>query len=310
MTSLKSFKNFLLSDSENYTELKIALKLYKLINESDSDEFERDMDKDNINPNNYNDTSEINDDDPDFNAETNELKSKESVSADDWFQGLKDKIYSNRKSKAKGKYYNYKTAGAVQKGRMYAFRYRPNNHNSLSYYDETPLVIPFEFKETKGGHGFLGVNLHYIPRRDRKKVIEYLISNDPEQTEEFSSVEIDYLNDVKNNFKFKSVYYAVRHYLLDNIVGALYVVPNNDFLNVIDLYSAKYVGMSESGVMATIRADYNKIPRPKIVKTKSSSTTPPVKKDLSRIKKIKKINSIGNVGRTSTPTRKITGNLK
>ena len=310
-----SFKEFILDTPILEGKMfNIALNIFEsIITEDEEEDLEKEIASDKIKPNEISkdrendiDDSEIEDD---YNIETNKLSSNEAQKADEWFQGLQDKIYSNRKSKAKGNYYNYKTAGAIILGRLYAFRYDPITKENLHFFDETPLVIPFEFKESKSGGGFVGVNLHYIPRSDRKKVIAYMVSNNPEQVRDIGTMDVDYLDDIKNNNQFRSIYYAVRYYLLDRMVGATYVVPQDDYLNVIDLYSGKYIGMSESQLMSTLRAQQNKMKKPKIVKSKSDGIDP-VKKTLKRIDKSKNINSIDGGTKRTPPKRVISGNIK
>lgn len=48
-------------------------------------------------------------------------------------------------------------------GRFYFFFYSPKGHETLPYWDRFPLVIPI----MRYHDGFLGLNLHYIPPKDR-----------------------------------------------------------------------------------------------------------------------------------------------
>lgn len=48
-------------------------------------------------------------------------------------------------------------------GRMYLYFYSPKGHETLSYWDRFPLVLPI----ARYHDGFLGLNLHYIPPKDR-----------------------------------------------------------------------------------------------------------------------------------------------
>ena len=55
-------------------------------------------------------------------------------------------------------------------GKMYFYKYDPKWAKKLPYWDMYPLVFPFE--KAKGG--FYGINLHYIPPRDRALLMDQL----------------------------------------------------------------------------------------------------------------------------------------
>ena len=62
-------------------------------------------------------------------------------------------------------------------GGMYFFYYNPKLKDVLPFYDIFPLVIPIETYSD----GFLGLNLHYLPRVHRAMLMDQLyqtISND------------------------------------------------------------------------------------------------------------------------------------
>jgi len=217
---------------------------------------------------NLNEDVDVSDDEQDKGDD--ERDKGDEVRADEWFKQLTDKIYSNRKSKA-NTFTNYRKSNAVMLGRVYAFRYDPKNKNTLSFFDETPLVIPFDFKDGVDSLGFLGINLHFIPRYQRKAVIQYFIKKNPEQVMKQGKIDISYVQDLKNNPKFKYVYYCIRHYLLDHVRGGFYVIPQEDYINVIDLYSGKYIGKSESEIINIIKNSYTDslmTPRIKAIKKK------------------------------------------
>lgn len=55
-------------------------------------------------------------------------------------------------------------------GRMSMFFYDPEFGKELPYFDRFPLVIPIKFY----GNGFLGLNLHYLPHRQRAWLLDIL----------------------------------------------------------------------------------------------------------------------------------------
>ena len=62
--------------------------------------------------------------------------------------------------------------GSAALGKMLFYKYDPKFAKKLPYWDMYPLVFPFE--KAKGG--FYGLNLHYIPPRDRA-ILDYATNN-------------------------------------------------------------------------------------------------------------------------------------
>ena len=60
--------------------------------------------------------------------------------------------------------------GSAALGKMLFYKYDPKFAKKLPYWDMYPLVFPFE--KAKGG--FYGLNLHYIPPRDRAVLMDEL----------------------------------------------------------------------------------------------------------------------------------------
>ncbi len=60
--------------------------------------------------------------------------------------------------------------GNIMIGNMFFYKYDPKFAKKLPYWDMYPLVFPFE--KTKGG--FYGLNLHYIPPRERAVLMDEL----------------------------------------------------------------------------------------------------------------------------------------
>ena len=62
--------------------------------------------------------------------------------------------------------------GSAALGKMLFYKYDPKFAKKLPYWDMYPLVFPFE--KAKGG--FYGLNLHYIPPRERAVLMDELNS--------------------------------------------------------------------------------------------------------------------------------------
>lgn len=58
----------------------------------------------------------------------------------------------------------------IEPGHMYLYRYDPKFKKELPYYDSFPLVFPID--TVKGG--FIGLNMHYLPLRQRAVLMDSL----------------------------------------------------------------------------------------------------------------------------------------
>lgn len=151
---------------------------------------------------------------------------------------------------------NYRTTYTVLSGRMYAFKYDPKHKKRLNVYDTNPLVMVFDFKPgADDSHGFLGINLHYVPRAERKNVVQYFIQKNPEAAMKKGILDIDYEMDLKNNPKMAYLYFCIRHYLLNHVIGSLKEIPQNEYPIAYKLHSANFfpIGQSEQQIYQNIR---------------------------------------------------------
>lgn len=57
-------------------------------------------------------------------------------------------------------------------GKMFLLSYLPKNKNTLKYYDTFPLIFIIGFKS----NGFLGINLHYLPLKERENLLKSLLN--------------------------------------------------------------------------------------------------------------------------------------
>lgn len=57
-------------------------------------------------------------------------------------------------------------------GDMYLFGYDPKGKNELPYYDNFPLIIPFN----ADNKGFYGINFHYLPQTLRARLLDLVLN--------------------------------------------------------------------------------------------------------------------------------------
>ena len=94
-------------------------------------------------------------------------------------------------------------------GDMYFFYYDPKHKATLPYYDRFPMIFPIE----KYKDGFLGINLHYLPYKERAMLMDalYSIASD-NRYDETTQLNISY-NILKAAAKFKHFRPCVKRYL-------------------------------------------------------------------------------------------------
>lgn len=101
----------------------------------------------------------------------------------------------------------------IEQGEMYLFNYDPKLKKTLPYYDTFPLIFPIE------GHGksFLGINMHYLPLRQRAVLMDALYSLTSDKNyDEKTKLAVTY-NILKSSSRFRFFKPAVKRYLRSQV---------------------------------------------------------------------------------------------
>ena len=108
-------------------------------------------------------------------------------------------------------------------GKMYFYSYNPKWKDKLPWYDRFPLVFPIE----QYPDGFLGLNFHYLPPKDRAILMDQLkgFANN-KAYDETTRLRLTY-NMLKGFSKIKRAKPTVHRYLT-NKVNSKYVLVNAD----------------------------------------------------------------------------------
>ena len=98
-------------------------------------------------------------------------------------------------------------------GQMMLFNYDPKLKRKLPYYDTFPLVFPMEPRD----NGFLGLNMHYLPLRQRAMLMDalYTLRTDNRYNES-TALKISY-QILKRSARYKLFKPCVKHYLNSHI---------------------------------------------------------------------------------------------
>ena len=110
-------------------------------------------------------------------------------------------------------------------GGLYFFYYDPKTKTDLPYYDRFPLVIPVSIENDS----FLGLNLHYLPVRQRMvfldKMFDLAVLN---KYDEIARVRISYDILTASN-RFKEYKVCLKRYLLSNVRSKIIAVQPNEW---------------------------------------------------------------------------------
>ena len=100
-----------------------------------------------------------------------------------------------------------------ESGSMYLYGYDPKFKKQLPYYDRFPLVFPID--EVKGG--FIGLNMHYLPLRQRAVLMDSLYGLVSDQRyDDNTRLKLSY-RVLKNAAKYKFFKPCIKKYLASNV---------------------------------------------------------------------------------------------
>ena len=158
----------------------------------------------------------------DYDLQTSWMKGRS------WFEQERRKLLRNRSLLQPRRVLRGKPEDLVQKvfpGKLYMFIYDPKGKDTLPYYDIFPMVLPW--KRVKGG--FMGLNLHYLPLKERMMLMNRLLvlktNNKMDET-----TRIRYTYDLINGVaKFAAAKPCIKHYLTEHVKSQFRLIPASDW---------------------------------------------------------------------------------
>lgn len=105
------------------------------------------------------------------------------------------------------------STSSLEPGSMYMFNYSPKHKKTLPYYDTFPLIFILDQVE----NGFMGLNLHYLPLRERARLMDALYSLSSDQRyDEQTKIQLSY-NILKGAAKYRNFRPTIKRYLASNV---------------------------------------------------------------------------------------------
>jgi len=132
----------------------------------------------------------------------------------------------------------------VSAGKMYLFGYDAKTKDTLPYYDMYPLIFPFK----KAQDGFYGINMHYLPYRQRALLMDALypfISDD--NNDEMSRLRISY-SILKKFSRSNLIKPCIKRYLNKHIKTKISLVLPNEWNHALFLPLHRFEGASTKQV--------------------------------------------------------------
>ncbi|AGN30381.1 DNA end protector protein [Vibrio phage nt-1] len=129
------------------------------------------------------------------------------------------------------------------KGNMYVFAYDAKTKDKLPYWDKFPCILCLG--QQKGY--MLGLNLHYIPPKEREKFLTTLLRYANTKTVSNSTRLVIDWGRVKN-IKFSK--HMVKLYIMKRIKGSLEEVKPHDWYNVIHMPLQQFVAKNGRNISA------------------------------------------------------------
>lgn len=140
----------------------------------------------------------------------------------------------------------------MEPGNMYMYVYDAKHKDTLPYYDQFPLCLPFD--DIPGG--FVGINLHYLPYLQRAKLLGELLRYTDNEIKDDSKLQIKW-SILKNFGKFPQVQPSVKKYLNNHVKSRLFKINPHHWKAAIFLPTHEFVGASTQKVYTDSRKIIN-----------------------------------------------------
>lgn len=131
----------------------------------------------------------------------------------------------------------------LEPGNLYMYVYDPKHKDTLPYWDQFPLCLPFD--DIPGG--FVGLNLHYLPPLFRAKLLGELLNYTDKQLTDKSKIEVKW-SMLKSFSKFPGVQPTIKKYLYSQVNSRFLKVDPEHWKASIFLPTQNFQGASNQQV--------------------------------------------------------------
>lgn len=139
-----------------------------------------------------------------------------------------------------------------QIGQMFAYVYDAKHKATLPYWDKLPLVIPIEMYSD----GFLGINFHYLPIKERTfLMIKLSALNDDDDLDNNTKLNLSYRL-LAGLARYKTVKPTLHRYLYPHIKSKVIKIPPEDWFEMLRLPLAHFTGAGKTKVYRESKSKY------------------------------------------------------
>jgi hypothetical protein len=143
----------------------------------------------------------------------------------------------------------FKARSRALPGRMFMYFYDPKNKKTLPYYDRFPLI--FMVEKAKGG--FYGLNLHYLPHKQRALFFDRLTDYSTNKKYDLSTrLRLSY-NLLKGASKLKMFGPCFKHYLSEHVRSRMVEVPASEWETVLFMPTENFKKKNKNQVWSDSR---------------------------------------------------------
>lgn len=170
--------------------------------------------------------------------------------AREWFRGAAKKVNVSPSKLFKENKDRMTTASGIEIGQMYMFNYDPKHKKTLPFYDTFPLIFPVEMTSK----GFYGMNMHYLPLRERAVLMDalYKLVSDT-RYDSNTKLRLSY-NIMKATAKYKNFKPTFKRYLYSNIKSRMMKVESVEWDIALFLPTQRFQKASTSQVYRDSRS--------------------------------------------------------
>ena len=118
-------------------------------------------------------------------------------------------------------------SGNIVPGMMFIFIYDPKTKDRLPFYDKFPLVFPYDYDSD----GFIGLNMHYLPRAQRTNLMNALLKYSTKQgddVDEKTKILFNY-QILKSSISFSGYRACLKRYRFDHVRSELIIIPATEW---------------------------------------------------------------------------------
>lgn len=174
---------------------------------------------------------------------------KDTDEARKWFaEKMKSIKTVNRRELMKDD--NFITRARPLTGRLFMYFYDPKMKKELPYYDRFPLTFMVE----KAEGGFYGLNLHYLPPKQRAiffdRLTDFATNKKYDKTTRIK-LSYDLLKSASKLNMFKPCF---KHYLTDHVRSKIVEVPASEWESILFLPTEYFTKKNKSAVWADSRS--------------------------------------------------------